>query len=363
MTTLRQITANRQNAHKSTGPSTEEGKQRSRENALKHGLAGNGAVLAQRETERVRQRLESWRETYQPATDAEEWAYRQLVVSSVRIDLCQNHEITMRGYFARRASGCWDTDRRLAVEEQAVRLSKAPAQVAARLRRSSRGCDWLLQRWRALQQIVGEGRAWTDSQRSLALDMLGKPLDLRDAFASLGAEANTAEAKAVAAREIAELEQIKSAVLDDLDLDERAAAESGAEIETPRPLALLRRYEAACMRRYLWAREQLFGQVPEETQEPDSSTAQCQAAGEPPPNRPPHEESPAKAAVPRLKPRPAPIELEPAPAPVPLGAVTPASVSITMKGSPFRLTDAMLEELPPLNRRERRALAKLRRNR
>jgi hypothetical protein len=38
MTSPRQIEANRGNARKSTGPITEEGKQRSRRNAVRHGL-------------------------------------------------------------------------------------------------------------------------------------------------------------------------------------------------------------------------------------------------------------------------------------------------------------------------------------
>ncbi len=44
MTTLRQIEANRRNALKSTGPRTEDGKRRSRRNALRHGLAAETVV-------------------------------------------------------------------------------------------------------------------------------------------------------------------------------------------------------------------------------------------------------------------------------------------------------------------------------
>ncbi len=42
MASASQINANRENAKKSSGPTTEEGKQTSSRNALKHGLASNG---------------------------------------------------------------------------------------------------------------------------------------------------------------------------------------------------------------------------------------------------------------------------------------------------------------------------------
>jgi hypothetical protein len=44
MTSFRQIEANRRNALRSTGPNTEDGKRRSRRNALRHGLAAETIV-------------------------------------------------------------------------------------------------------------------------------------------------------------------------------------------------------------------------------------------------------------------------------------------------------------------------------
>jgi hypothetical protein len=44
MTSLRQIEANRRNSENSTGPRTEDGKQRSRRNALRHGLCADTVV-------------------------------------------------------------------------------------------------------------------------------------------------------------------------------------------------------------------------------------------------------------------------------------------------------------------------------
>src|SRR5450631_3879201 len=44
MTSIRQIEANRRNATRSTGPTTEAGKQRSRRNAVRHGLCAETVV-------------------------------------------------------------------------------------------------------------------------------------------------------------------------------------------------------------------------------------------------------------------------------------------------------------------------------
>jgi hypothetical protein len=51
MTSFRQIEANRRNAQLSTGPVTEEGKKRSRQNAVRHGLAAETVIDALEDAE------------------------------------------------------------------------------------------------------------------------------------------------------------------------------------------------------------------------------------------------------------------------------------------------------------------------
>jgi hypothetical protein len=51
MTSFRQIEANRRNATRSTGPNTEEGKRRSRGNAVRHGLCAETVIETVEDTE------------------------------------------------------------------------------------------------------------------------------------------------------------------------------------------------------------------------------------------------------------------------------------------------------------------------
>src|SRR5947199_9005327 len=54
MTTFKQIEANRRNARRSTGPTTEVGKLRSRRNAVRHGLTGETVIGALEDAEDYR---------------------------------------------------------------------------------------------------------------------------------------------------------------------------------------------------------------------------------------------------------------------------------------------------------------------
>src|SRR4051812_35487605 len=92
MTTLRQTLANRANGLRSTGPRTVEGKEQSRRNALKHGLAGAGVVLPEDVSGAIARRKVEWDDVLRPSGPREDWLGDQVVVASVQIDLCQNQD-------------------------------------------------------------------------------------------------------------------------------------------------------------------------------------------------------------------------------------------------------------------------------
>src|SRR5690242_18812739 len=73
MATPRQVEANRRNAQLSTGPVTEEGKARSRSNALKHGLAAETLLMPGDESGALTTRIGEWAAALEPRNPHEKW--------------------------------------------------------------------------------------------------------------------------------------------------------------------------------------------------------------------------------------------------------------------------------------------------
>lgn len=84
MSTEKQKTANRENALKSTGPKTPEGKSRSSMNALKHGLSAQTMVVPGEDAAQLEAFHDSVRDLCQPRDAIEESIVRQFVIADWR---------------------------------------------------------------------------------------------------------------------------------------------------------------------------------------------------------------------------------------------------------------------------------------
>ena len=80
--------ANRANAQKSTGPRTEAGKERSRLNALKHGLTSQLTVLPTESTEAYQASLAQHVSMFLPATDQERVLVETIAKTKWRLNRC-----------------------------------------------------------------------------------------------------------------------------------------------------------------------------------------------------------------------------------------------------------------------------------
>src|SRR4051812_15536924 len=180
MASLRQVNANKANSLLSTGPRSDEGKEVSRANALKHGLAGEGVVLPDEERAAVEERAGQWNSSLRPWGAIDVWLVEVVATEAVRVERCRAVEADLRERAALRAGEFWDDDRRLAAEALARRLPSRPEVVSRELAQTAQGVELLIERWGALAAALGT-RAWSAAERALALDLLGVPRALREA--------------------------------------------------------------------------------------------------------------------------------------------------------------------------------------
>src|SRR5262249_45106293 len=120
------------------GPRTPGGKERSKRNSLKHGLRAE-SLLPDDLADAVATRTEQFADEFQPQTAYEEFLVGQMALASVRLDRCAELSMVDIARTVERATVCWESDQRMAVEELGAKLPKDPARVALALRRSRQG--------------------------------------------------------------------------------------------------------------------------------------------------------------------------------------------------------------------------------
>ncbi len=81
-----QIRANQQNAQRSTGPKTPEGKERSRANALKHGLTGEGVALSNEDAAEVERVYSAFEADFRPTDEMGRILIRRAATYAVRME-------------------------------------------------------------------------------------------------------------------------------------------------------------------------------------------------------------------------------------------------------------------------------------
>jgi hypothetical protein len=102
MTSFRQIEANRRNALRSSGPKTDEGKQRTSQNAVRHGLTAETVIV--------------------PLEDAEDYqAFEQAVTADYSAETAVERELVLR-----LASLLWRLRRATSVETGLLRIAYDP---------------------------------------------------------------------------------------------------------------------------------------------------------------------------------------------------------------------------------------------
>ncbi len=265
------LQANRQNAQKSTGPSTEAGKSRSRGNALTHGLTATVVDL-----DEIRPDKGSCEDEGEPG-----WTVRQVARTMAQIDRSRVIERKLRTEAAHRAATLWDSDRHDAAEKLGAKLQRNPSGIVAELRRTPQGCGWLIARWNLLALMAKAAGGWNAEQKTLAYDLLGVPVVMRTvpithavAFGHhpLGTVLSPLE---IAVEMLAELAEHTELVVV-ADAREQILAKTDC-VDVPTPdLARLRRYDTALHRRFFRLVDQMNDPAPLPAPQQVPSAAQPQ---------------------------------------------------------------------------------------
>src|SRR3954454_2469645 len=95
MATQKQIEANRRNAQKSTGPKTEQGKMKSRLNALQHGLGAIHVPLPHENLMEYHDLRQGLIETYQPANTQEQMLVDNIASAYFRMQRASRFEAAL----------------------------------------------------------------------------------------------------------------------------------------------------------------------------------------------------------------------------------------------------------------------------
>jgi hypothetical protein len=215
MATAAQIEANRRNSQKSTGPRTEEGKNRSRFNAVDHGCRANILVLPSEVFGEYEKQCLAWKRSLKPRNPCEEFLIERIVslgLQADRIDQAETARLNRRMHF-----GVFEEDDKVdahvielgqklfrdACGPQALHLQgkmgapgrdgelhrvsdysnaeDQPMRLVHGLKASGSGCQWLLDRWAELRGLLEKGMPWLAPDKLKAVRLLGRhPVDAYD---------------------------------------------------------------------------------------------------------------------------------------------------------------------------------------
>ena len=202
-------------AARSTGPRTQDGRNRSRLNALDHGCRANILVLPTEDFGQYEQEANAWKLSWQPRNPVEEFLVDRIVNLSwqaKRIDRAQTARLATRVH--RREVDAADRQQETVIDlgqrlfqdscgPQALLLGRTmaesipdgdtpsnsndsvdedhPALLINQLQGTGAGCQWLLDQWAVLRALLERGVPWLAPDKLKAVRLLGqRPIDAFD---------------------------------------------------------------------------------------------------------------------------------------------------------------------------------------
>jgi hypothetical protein len=230
------------NARRSTGPKTAEGKARSRGNALKHGLRAETLSLPSEDPAVAAERSRAWNDYYQPESPAAQHLVNACVQATLLHDRCVQHHHAVVTKQVREAQEQWDRRQADEVETLKNRLDDDPAEAVRLLRRSSFGCAWLLGAWDQLDAELRTQGHWSPEALDQAFRLLGVRQEEKKAYA---AQLDPAVLRALIDGQRAELSAERTRLWNEFEAPDRAEAADRALLpHDPNEARLFLRYHA-----------------------------------------------------------------------------------------------------------------------
>jgi hypothetical protein len=212
------LEANRRNAMRSCGPRTQSGKDRSKLNAVKHGMRAATLVLLDEDPEALESRRADWAASLMPRGAAEQ----RIVDDAVEYSWLRDR--ARRAQEARLAANIVNAgiDEAIREADEVLRLGQKlfsddrgplanyphydreedeypesvslvshsdivdgdpedPQRLVCRLQTTAGGCQWMLDRWAELRSILEEGLDWQSADKLKAVRLLGRhPIEAVD---------------------------------------------------------------------------------------------------------------------------------------------------------------------------------------
>jgi hypothetical protein len=167
--------ASRINGSKGVGPTSALGREISARNSLKHGLSGQGIVIAEVDETEVERRKTVLLLEMAPKTTMGAILVGQMAMLSVRMERCAEQEIAAVASRVRNAASEFDDARYQRAEELSLGLGENPRGNLRRLLKMPEGVELMFQSWKDLRSDLSrEGKPlWTAAHLVQAANLMG----------------------------------------------------------------------------------------------------------------------------------------------------------------------------------------------
>ena len=214
------------------------------------------AALPTVSNDEIKRLADAFIEQYHAAGTVECWFATRAAIASNELDRIERAACEERNEQTHRSNAVWDLDREIEIEATAAKLKKNPSLISRVLKTSKHGAIWLMSRWNYLGRILDAGCQWNGAQRSMALDLLGVPIDERDGHTTVDPPPTTkydcaTERKIIVKLQIEMLQKAIDGPLSALDTMAKRTVHQG--LGTNARLEALRKQAVAAERHVKWA--------------------------------------------------------------------------------------------------------------